>query len=161
MTVHDFQTPDVRFHLPPGPPVKPKRWQRSCKWPIRIASVIVVLAALVAGTLAVVEGFHQRSTMTAVGGVAVDCGTRAVAGSIPVAFGDSVAVFDASSGASPRDEPLAVTRLSRLAVLTGDTCLAEFEIRDLPVVDAYVVRIGDSYRQVVGSAALRGGYLFA
>lgn len=154
-------TPEVRFHLPPGPPTKPKRYQRRYRWPIRIASVVVVVAALVAGTLAVIEGFHQRSTITALGGVTVDCGTQAVAGSIPVAFGDRVEVFDATRDASPSDGPIAVSRLSRLKVLAGETCLAQFEIHDLPVADAYVVRIGERFRQLVTPAALEGGHLFA
>ncbi|MCF8589212.1 hypothetical protein [Gordonia liuliyuniae] len=158
MTAH---ASDVRFHLPPGPPLTPKRWQRRYKWPIRIASIVVVLAAIIAGTVAVIEGFHERSTITATGAVTVDCGTRAVAGSIPVAFGDAVTIYDATGREAGPDEPLAVTRLSRLEGLAGETCLAEFEVRDLPVVDAYVVRIGERYRQVVTPAALSNGYLFA
>lgn len=158
MTAH---TPDVRFHLPPGPPLPPKRWQRRYRWPIRVASVVVVLAALIVGTIAVIEGIHQRSTIDAVGAVTVDCGTRAVAGSIPVAFGDPVVIYDATGREADGDDPLAVTALSRLDVLAGDTCLAEFEVRDLQVADAYVVRIGDTYRKLVTPAALEGGVVFA
>ncbi|GAA4679489.1 hypothetical protein [Gordonia humi] len=157
MTEPSAGVPDVRFHLPPGPAVPPKSWQRRYKWPIRIATAVVVLATVVGGLVALVAGYQARSTITAIGGVTVDCGTRAAAGTVPVAFGDRVEIFDAAEN---RSAPLAATRLDRLKALGGETCIAQFEVDDLETVDAYVVRIGDDYRRIVTPSALQAGYLF-
>lgn len=148
---------DVRFHLPPGPPLPPKTWQQRYRWPIRIGSVIVALAVTVLGVLALVVGVDSRSTITAAGAVTIDCGTRAAVGSAQVSFGDTVELYDADD---VRGGPLATTRLDTLRVMGGDTCFAEFEVDDVKTVDVYVVRIGKTFRGLATAEGLRTGYLF-
>jgi hypothetical protein len=148
---------DVRFHLPPGPPLPPKSWQQRYRWPIRIGSVTVALAVTVLGVLALVVGVDSRSTITANGAVTIDCGTRAAVGSAQVSFGDAVALYDADD---VHGGPLATTRLDKLRVMGGDTCFAEFEVEDLKTVDVYVVRMGKNFRSLVTADGLRAGYLF-
>ncbi len=149
---------DFRFHLPPGPPLPPKSWQQRNRWLIRTGTVVAVVVMVALGVTALVRGYQERSTITAMGAVTVDCGTRAAVGSAQIAYGDIVELYDADdSGAGP----LATTRLTGLHRLAGGACLAEFEVDDVKTVDVYVVRIGEHYRGLVTAAALSAGYLFA
>ncbi|GEE03261.1 hypothetical protein nbrc107696_37070 [Gordonia spumicola] len=149
---------DVRFHLPQGPQLPPKSWQRRYRWPIRVGSVVAVLVFVAASTVAIVYGFAARSTITASGAVTVDCVTRTAGGSSQIRFGAPVALYDADD---TDGSPLATTYLDGLRRLGGDVCLADFEVKDLDSVPLYTVTIGDDFRALVSSGALEAGYLFA
>ena len=151
------QQPDLRFHLPPGQPVRSSGWRRRYRWHIRIGSIAAAVLLVIAALVAMGVGAYERMYFTASGAVTVDCATQQGIGTVPVRFGDPVSIYDAQTRGGA---PLARTRLDELRALGGGTCLARFEVHDLKTVDAYVVMIGDGYRRLVTAPALAAGYVF-
>lgn len=146
--------PDVRFFLPPGPPLPPKRWQRKWKIGIRLGSAIAGAALVVAAIGAIVVGIISSLHFTASGAVEVDCATRAKPFVTEVAYGAPVTIVDARTG-----EVYGSSTLGDFTALKSGICLLSFEIEDVPVTDLYTVRIGASFEALATVDTLRGGAL--
>ncbi|ALG86842.1 hypothetical protein ACH46_12120 [Gordonia phthalatica] len=146
--------PEVRFFLPPGPPLPPKRWQRKWKIGIRLGSLIVGVAFVVGAIGALVFGVISSSYFTASGAVEVDCATRAKPFVTDVAVGSPVTIVDARTG-----EVYGSSTLGDFTALKSGICLVSFEVEDVPVANLYTVRIGKSFEALATADTLRGGAL--
>ncbi|KJR07082.1 hypothetical protein ACE11G_07365 [Gordonia sp. PS3] len=147
---------ELRFFLPPGPPLSPKRWQRRWKIGIRVGSAVAAVVLIAFAALAIGSGVVSSSRYTATGAVEVDCTTRNMPRLPAVGFGSLVQIFDAQSG-----ERYGQSTLDRFRALPSGICLAGFEIRDVRVASLYTVEIGRLYRTLVSEEALKDGALLS
>ncbi|MBM7367189.1 hypothetical protein [Gordonia hydrophobica] len=143
---------ELRFFLPSGPPLPPKRWQRRWKVGIRIGSIAVAAVFAILAVGAVVFGAISASTFTASGAVDVNCSTRAAPSAPDIRQGASVTILDASTG-----DVYGTTTLTDFTALKSGICLLRFEVHDVPVASLYTVRIGSTFEELASADALRGG----
>ncbi|WP_347956582.1 hypothetical protein [Gordonia aichiensis] len=148
--------PDVRFFLPQGPPLPPKRWQRRWKTGIRVGSVVVGAAFVGAAVFAVAQGVNASAHFTASGAVEVDCASRAKPFAPDLRQGAPVRIVDAKSG-----ELYGSAKLDEFRKLGSGICLVGFQMPNVPVAGLYTVEIGDRYRTLASQAALQGGALLS
>ncbi|WP_026918982.1 hypothetical protein [Gordonia shandongensis] len=146
--------PEMRFFLPQGPALPPKRWQRRWKPGIRIGSIIVGTVLLIAALAAIVTGVVGSLSFTARGVVQVDCTTRTKPFARGVGALAPVRIVDADTG-----EVYGRGRLDETATLSSGVCLLGFEIDDVRRTDLYTLQIGEDYRVLVSYQSLASGAL--
>ncbi|EGD55942.1 hypothetical protein [Gordonia neofelifaecis] len=147
--------PELRFFLPQGPALPPKRWQRKWKIAIRVGSALAGVALVAVAAVAVFQGVVATSRFTAGAAIEVDCASRSKPFAPDVGFGAPVTIMDAQSG-----EVYGRSTMNKFRALPSGICLAGFEIDDVPVGKLYAVTIG-SYRTLASEDALAGDALLS
>ncbi|MEO9330000.1 hypothetical protein [Gordonia aurantiaca] len=145
--------PTHEMWLDPGPRLPRRSWQRKTRVPVIIGTVLAMSLLAVLAIGALVVGAVSTPTLTAKGGVVVDCAsqTAEIPGGSPIARGTRVVIYDATGG------EVAKTSLTEF-VRSDVGCELTFEVDGVEYADAgYVVRVGDRFTQTASAAALQQG----